>query len=132
MPTNGTVVWQTAGFSLDDGWGINLAGNGARIQIFPGMSADIEFADGYLASAGQIALLPHGETLTYQHCVSAVEQAAGQSGRRARSRRPPAAACACPGAAVTSPPSRSPTLTGPASPPTSRCGSTCKSQSARR
>lgn len=78
MPTNGSVVWQTAGFNLDDGWGINLAGNGARIQLFPGMSADIEFADGYLASAGQIALLPHGETLTYQHCVSAVEQAASQ------------------------------------------------------
>ena len=78
MPTNGSVVWRTAGFNLDDGWGINLAGNGARIQLFPGMSADIEFADGYLASAGQITLLPHGETLTYQHCVSAVEQAASQ------------------------------------------------------
>ena len=78
MPTNGTVVWQTAGFNLDDGWGINLAGNGARIQLFPGTSADIEFADGYLASAGQIALLPRGETPTYQHCVSAVEQAASQ------------------------------------------------------
>ena len=76
--TNGSVVWRTAGFGLSDGWGINLAGNGARIQLFPGMSADIEFADGYLASAGQIALLPRGETLTYQHCVSAVEQAASQ------------------------------------------------------
>jgi hypothetical protein len=79
MPTNGTVVWRTAGFGLSDGWGINLAGNGARIQIVPGTSADIEFADGYLASAGQIALLPHGEAITYQHCVSAVEQAASQS-----------------------------------------------------
>jgi hypothetical protein len=78
MPTNGTVVWQTAGFNLGDGWGINLAGHGARIQLFPGTSADIEFADGYLASAGQIALLPRGETLTYQHCVSAVGQAASQ------------------------------------------------------
>jgi hypothetical protein len=78
MPTNGSVVWTTAGFNLDDGWGVNLAGNGARIQIFPGMSADIEFADGYLASAGQIALLPAGETLTYQHCVSAVAQAASE------------------------------------------------------
>ena len=79
MPTNGTVVWRTAGFNLSDGWGINLAGNGARIQLFPGTSADIEFVDGYLASAGQIVLLPRGETLTYQHCVSAVEQAASQS-----------------------------------------------------
>jgi hypothetical protein len=44
-----------------------------------GTSTDIEFADGYLASAGQIALPPRGEGLTYQHCVSAVEQAASQS-----------------------------------------------------
>jgi hypothetical protein len=78
MPANGTVVWKTAGFGLSDGWGINLAGNGARIQIVPGTSADIEFSDGYLASAGSIALLPHGETLTYQHCVSAIAQAAIQ------------------------------------------------------
>jgi hypothetical protein len=79
VATNGTVVWKTAGFGLSDGWGINLAGNGARIQIVPGTSTDIEFADGYLASAGHIAPLPHGEALTYQHCVSAVEQAASQS-----------------------------------------------------
>lgn len=77
--TNGNVIWKAAGFSLGDGWGINLAGNGARIQILPGTSTDIEFTDGYLASAGQIALLPRGEALTYQHCVSAVEQAASQS-----------------------------------------------------
>ena len=64
-PTNGTVVWRTAGFGLGDGWGINLAGHGARIQIFPGTSTDIEFADGYLASGGHIALLPHGEALAY-------------------------------------------------------------------
>ncbi len=80
FPANGTVVWKTAGFGLSDGWGINLAGNGARIQIVPGTSTDIEFADGYLASAGTIALLPHGEALTYQHCVSAVKQAASQPG----------------------------------------------------
>jgi DnaJ domain len=79
MPANGTVVWNAAGFSLGDGWGINLAGDGARIQILPGMSADIEFADGYLVSAGQIGLLPRGQALTYQHCLSAVEQAASQS-----------------------------------------------------
>ncbi len=79
FPANGTVVWKAAGFGLSDGWGINLAGNGARIQIVPGTSTDIEFADGYLASAGTIALLPHGEALTYQHCVSAVQQAASQS-----------------------------------------------------
>jgi hypothetical protein len=78
-PANGTVVWKAAGFGLGDGWGINLAGDGARIQIVPGMSTDIEFADGYLTSGGRIALLPHGKALTYQHCVSAVEQAASQS-----------------------------------------------------
>jgi curved DNA-binding protein CbpA len=61
MPSNGTVVWKAAGFALADGWGINLAGNGRLIQIVPGMSTDIEFADGFLASAGHIALLPHGE-----------------------------------------------------------------------
>ena len=77
FPANGTVVWRVAGFGLSDGWGINLAGNGARIQIVPGTSTDIEFADGYLSSAGTIARLPH-EALTYQHCVSAVEQAASQ------------------------------------------------------
>jgi hypothetical protein len=78
IPANGTVVWKAAGFGLGDGWGINLAGDGARIQIVPGTSTDIEFADGYLASGGRIALLPHGEALTYQHCVSAVQQAASQ------------------------------------------------------
>ena len=78
FPANGTVVWKVAGFDLSDGWGINLAGKGARIQIVPGTSTDIEFAGGYLASAGTIALLPHGEALTYQHCVSAVQQAASQ------------------------------------------------------
>jgi hypothetical protein len=79
MPANGTVVWRAAGFGLGDGWGINLAGDGARIQIVPGTSTDIEFADGYLASAGQIALLPRGEAPTYRHCVSTVERAASQS-----------------------------------------------------
>ena len=79
MPTNGTVVWTAADFALGDGWGINLAGHGARIQLVPGASTDIEFADGYLASAGNIALLPSGEALTYQHCLSAVAQAGSQS-----------------------------------------------------
>jgi DnaJ domain len=79
MPANGAVVWRAVGFGLGDGWGINLAGEGARIQIVPGTSTDIEFADGYLASAGQIALLPRGAAPTYQHCVSAVERAASQS-----------------------------------------------------
>jgi DnaJ domain len=78
-PVNGSVVWKTTGFGLDDGWGINLAGNGTRIQIFPGESADIEVTGGYLASAGHIALLPHGAALTYQRCVSAVEQGTSQS-----------------------------------------------------
>ncbi len=79
MPANGTVVWKASGFSLGDGWGINLAGAGARIQIVPGTSTDLEVSDGYLASAGHITLLPHGEALTYQHCVSAVQQATSQS-----------------------------------------------------
>ena len=79
LPANGTVVWQTAGFGLEDGWGINLAGDGARIQIVPGTSTDVEVADGYLASAGHMAVLPHGEALTYRHCVTAVHQAPGQS-----------------------------------------------------
>jgi hypothetical protein len=76
---NGSVVWKAAGFVLGDGWGINLAGDGQRIQIVPGTSTDIEVADGYLASGGHIALLPRGETLTYQHCVTAVQQATSQS-----------------------------------------------------
>jgi hypothetical protein len=79
LPANGTVVWKTAGFGLGDGWGINLAGDGARIQVVPGTSTDIEVADGYLASAGHIAVLPPGAALTYQHCVSAVHQATSQS-----------------------------------------------------
>jgi hypothetical protein len=79
MPLNGSVVWKTAGFGLDDGWGINLAGGGARIQIVPGTSADIEVTGGYLASAGHIALLPRGAALTYQHCVTAVQQGTSQS-----------------------------------------------------
>ena len=79
LPANGTVVWKTAGFGLEDGWGINLAGDGARIQIVPGTSTDIEVADGYLASAGHIAVLPPGDAPTYRRCVTAVHQAAGQS-----------------------------------------------------
>jgi hypothetical protein len=79
MPTNGTVVWKTAGFGLGDGWGINLAGDGTRIQIVPGTSTDVEVANGYLASAGHLTVLPHGEALTYQHCLSAVQQATSQS-----------------------------------------------------
>ncbi len=79
VPDNGTVVWKTAGFGLGDGWGINLAGHGTRIQIVPGTSTDVEVADGYLTSAGHIAVLPHGEALTYQHCVTAVHQADGQT-----------------------------------------------------
>jgi hypothetical protein len=79
MPVNGSVVWKAAGFGLDDGWGINLAGNGTRIQIVPGTSTDIEVAGGSFGSAGHIALLPPGEALTYQHCVTAVQRATSQS-----------------------------------------------------
>lgn len=79
LTANGVVVWKAAGFGLGDGWGINLAGNGERIQIVPGTSTDLEVDDGYLASGGHLALLPHGEALTYKHCVSAVQQATSQS-----------------------------------------------------
>jgi hypothetical protein len=78
-PDNGTVIWKTASFGLQDGWGINLAGHGTRIQIVPGTSTDVEVADGDLASAGHIAVLPPGEALKYQHCVTAVHRAAGQT-----------------------------------------------------
>ena len=79
VPDNGTVVWKAAAFGLGDGWGINLAGDGARIQILPGTSTDLQVAGGYLSAGGHIAPLPHGEALTYQHCVSAVQQATSQS-----------------------------------------------------
>ena len=81
LPANGTVVWQTAGFaaSATAGASTSCAATGGRIQIVPGTSTDVEVAGGYLASAGHIAVLPHGEALTYQHCVSAVRQATGQS-----------------------------------------------------
>jgi hypothetical protein len=79
LTANGAVVWRAAGFGLGDGWGINLAGDGRRIQIVPGTNTDLEVAGGYLAAGGHIALLPHGEALTYQDCVSAVQQATSQS-----------------------------------------------------
>lgn len=79
QPVNGSVVWKAADFSVADGWGINLAGNGRLIQIVPGTSTDIEFTGGSLESAGQLAQLPPGETATFQHCISAVEQASSQS-----------------------------------------------------
>ena len=75
---NGSLVWAAANFSLDDGYGVNLAGNGARMQILPGSGADIEYTGGYLASSGSLASLPPGETPTYQHCVAAVGQTASQ------------------------------------------------------
>jgi hypothetical protein len=79
IPDNGTVVWKAADFTLDDGWGLNLAGDGARVQIAPGTTADITVADGYLWAGGHIASLPPGDVATYQHCVSAVEQSSDQS-----------------------------------------------------
>jgi hypothetical protein len=75
IPDNGTVVWEGAGYSLDNGWGINLAGKGTpRIELVPGTTADIMVAGGYLSADGHIALLPPDDAITYQHCVSAVEQ----------------------------------------------------------
>lgn len=79
IPDNGTVVWKAAGFGLGGGWGINLAGDGARIQIVPGPSTGLEAAGGYRSADGHIALPPHGEALTYQHCASAIQQATSQS-----------------------------------------------------
>jgi hypothetical protein len=77
---NGSVDWKAAGFSLDDGWGINLGGGGApRIQIVPGTTADLMVADGYLSTDGQLSVLLPPDTATYQHCVAAVGQSGSQS-----------------------------------------------------
>jgi hypothetical protein len=73
------VVWKVVDYGLDDGWGINLAGNGTRIQIVPGTSTDIEVSGGYLSGNGHIAVLPPGESPTYKHCVTATRQASSQS-----------------------------------------------------
>jgi hypothetical protein len=75
---NGAVLWTTANYRLDDGWGFNLAGHGPLIQIVPGTATDLMNTGGYLSSDGQIAVLI-GDGVTYQQCVSAVGQSSMQS-----------------------------------------------------
>lgn len=76
---NGAIMWKATGFRLEDGWGINLAGQGTRLQVFPGMSTDIEVDSGYLSSAGHITFLPRGATPTYEACLSTVQQTSDQA-----------------------------------------------------
>jgi DnaJ-like protein len=76
---NGTVLWKATGYRMDDGWGINLAGSGRRIQIYPGTSADLEVDSGYLSSGGHIVFLPPGTPPSYQGCFIALLLASNQS-----------------------------------------------------
>ncbi len=76
---NGAIMWKATGFRLDDGWGINLAGQGTRLQVFPGMSTDLEVDSGYLSSAGHITFLPHGAAPTFAECLSTVRQTSDQA-----------------------------------------------------
>jgi hypothetical protein len=76
---NGAVLWKAANYRLDDGWGINLAGYGQRIQIFPGGSADLEVDSGYLSSGGHITFLPPGAAPAYQACLSSLRPASSQA-----------------------------------------------------
>jgi hypothetical protein len=76
---NGAIMWKAADFRLDDGWGINLAGQGARLQVFPGMSTDLEVDSGYLSSAGHITFLPRGAAPTFESCLSTVRQTSDQA-----------------------------------------------------
>jgi hypothetical protein len=76
---NGTIMWKVMGFRLNDGWGINLAGQGARLQVFPGTRTDLEVDSGYLSSAGHISFLPRGAAPTYEECLSTVEHTSDQA-----------------------------------------------------
>lgn len=76
---NGAVMWKATGFRLDDGWGINLAGRGTRLQVFPGMSTDLEVDSGYLSSAGHVTFLPPGAAPGYAQCLSTVRQTSDQA-----------------------------------------------------
>lgn len=76
---NGAVLWKATNYELDDGWGINLAGSGRRIQIYPGTSADLEVDSGYLSSGGHIAFLPPGTVPGYQGCRTALGNATSQA-----------------------------------------------------
>ena len=72
-------MWKVTGFRLNDGWGINLAGQGTRLQVFPGASTDLEVDSGYLSSAGRISFLPRGAAPTYEECLSAVQHTSDQA-----------------------------------------------------
>jgi len=76
---NGTVLWKATGYRMDDGWGINLAGSGRRVQIFPGTSADLEVDSGYLSAGGHITFLPPGTPPSYQACFTALLLATSQA-----------------------------------------------------
>lgn len=76
---NGTVLWKATGYRMDDGWGINLAGSGRRIQIYPGTRADLEVEGGYLSSGRHITFLPPGTPPSYQACFTALILASSQA-----------------------------------------------------
>jgi hypothetical protein len=73
------VLWKATNYELDDGWGINLAGSGRRVQIFPGNRADLEVDSGYLSAGGHITVLPPGTPPSYQACFTALILAGSQS-----------------------------------------------------
>jgi hypothetical protein len=76
---NGTVLWKATGYRMDDGWGINLAGSGRRIRIYPGTRADLEVDSGYLSSGRHITFLPPGTPPSYQVCFTALILASSQA-----------------------------------------------------
>jgi hypothetical protein len=73
------VLWKATGYRMDDGWGINLAGSGRRIQIYPGTSADLEVDSGYLSSGRHITFLPPGTPPSYPACFTALLLAGSQA-----------------------------------------------------
>lgn len=76
---NGTVLWKATGYRLNEGWGTNLAGQGMRVQIYPGTHADLEVGSGYLSAGGHIAFLPRGMPPTYANCLAVTTVASTQS-----------------------------------------------------
>lgn len=76
---NGTVLWRATGYRLDEGWGTNLAGQGMRVQIYPGTHADLEVGSGYLSAGGHTAFLPRGMPPTYANCLAVTTVASTQS-----------------------------------------------------
>jgi hypothetical protein len=80
LPFNGGggVLWKSAGYRMNDGWGINLEGSGRPIQIILGTSTDLEVDGGYLSSGGHIVFLPTGKAPTFEDCFSALGPASSQ------------------------------------------------------